>query len=167
MHSGATDPRELGRLSGKRRREPNPKRVPESLRDELRNLDPKVVRAAIEETLAGDNQSAKVSAVKLLADVDAFSRDGGKEDRARERAKAGAEAREHLARELAKRARHHEHEQVRDALDELAAELERRAVDEHPDLIVGDVSSERAAAVLAQMEEQGLIVRQRTAQAFG
>jgi hypothetical protein len=50
--------------------------VPESLRDELRNLDPKVVRAAIEQTLAGGNESASVSAVKLLADVDAFRKDG-------------------------------------------------------------------------------------------
>jgi hypothetical protein len=76
MHSGATDPRELGRLSGKRRREPNPERVPASLRAELRKLDPAVVRGAIEQALAGANESARVSAVKLLADVDAFSRDG-------------------------------------------------------------------------------------------
>ena len=41
MHSGATDPRELGRLSGKRRREPNPERLPASLRQELHTLDPR------------------------------------------------------------------------------------------------------------------------------
>jgi hypothetical protein len=29
----------------------------------------------------------------------------------------------------------------------------------HPDLVVGDVGSERAAAVLAGLEEQGLLVR--------
>jgi hypothetical protein len=29
---------------------------------------------------------------------------------------------------------------------------------EHPDLVVGDVSSERAAEVLAKLEEQGMIV---------
>jgi hypothetical protein len=75
MHSGATDPRELGRLSGKRRREPNPKRVPASLREELRSLDPAIVRGAIEQALSGSNESARVSAVKLLADVDAFRKD--------------------------------------------------------------------------------------------
>jgi len=67
--------RELGRKSGEARRRPHPERVPESLRDELRNLDPAVVRAAIEKTLAGGNESARVSAVKLLADVDAFRKD--------------------------------------------------------------------------------------------
>jgi hypothetical protein len=71
--------RELGRRSGESRRKPRPERVPASLREELRNLDPKVVRRAIEQTLAGGNESARVSAVKLLADVDAFSRDGGEE----------------------------------------------------------------------------------------
>jgi hypothetical protein len=39
-HSGKMDMRELGRKSGEARRRPNPERVPESLRDELRNLDP-------------------------------------------------------------------------------------------------------------------------------
>jgi hypothetical protein len=38
-------------------------RDPEGRRVIVAALDPKVVRAAIEETLAGDNQSAKVSAV--------------------------------------------------------------------------------------------------------
>jgi hypothetical protein len=64
--------KELGRKGGKASGGVKPEQVPASLREELRNLDPKVVRAAIEETLAGANQSAKVSAVKLLADVDAF-----------------------------------------------------------------------------------------------
>jgi hypothetical protein len=51
--------------------------VPASLRQELQKLDPATVRGAIERALAGDNESARVSAVKLLSDVDAFSRDGG------------------------------------------------------------------------------------------
>jgi hypothetical protein len=75
MHAGTTDPRELGRLSGKRRRESNPERVPASLRAELQKLDPAIVRGAIERALAGGNESARVSAVKLLADVDAFRND--------------------------------------------------------------------------------------------
>jgi hypothetical protein len=67
--------KELGRKGGKASGAAKPEQVPASLREELGNLDPKVVRAAIEETLAGANQSAKVSAVKLLADVDAFRKD--------------------------------------------------------------------------------------------
>jgi hypothetical protein len=68
--------RELGRKSGEARRRPNPERVPTSLREELRNLDPSIVRGAIEQALAGGNESARVSAVKLLADIDAFRQDG-------------------------------------------------------------------------------------------
>ena len=68
--------KELGRRGGKASGGTKPEQVPASLRDELRNLDPKVVRAAIEQTLAGGNESARVSAVKLLADVDAFRKDG-------------------------------------------------------------------------------------------
>jgi hypothetical protein len=70
------DMRALGRKSGEARRRPNPERVPASLRDELQKLDPAIVRGAIEQALAGDNESARVSAVKLLADVDAFRKDG-------------------------------------------------------------------------------------------
>jgi hypothetical protein len=71
------DMRALGRKSGEARRRPDPERVPASLRQELQKLDPAIVRGAIERALAGDNESARVSAVKLLADVDAFSRNGG------------------------------------------------------------------------------------------
>jgi hypothetical protein len=79
MHSGKVNPRELGRKSGESRRRPNAGRVPASLREELRTLDPAVVKVAVEEALAGSNQSAKIAAVKLLADVDAFSREGAAE----------------------------------------------------------------------------------------
>jgi hypothetical protein len=67
-----------------------------------------------------------------------------------------AEAREHLARELEQRAAHHDCWKVRDAFDELAAWLKGEAVDEHPDLIVGDVSPERCEAILHGLEEQGV-----------
>jgi hypothetical protein len=67
------DMRALGR-AGEARRKPNPERVPASLREELRSLDPAIVRGAIEQALSGSNESARVSAVKLLADVDAFRR---------------------------------------------------------------------------------------------
>jgi len=67
--------RELGRKSGEARRRPDPERVPASLREELHQLDPAIVRGAIERALAGNNESARVAAVKLLADVDAFRED--------------------------------------------------------------------------------------------
>jgi hypothetical protein len=68
--------RELGRRGGKVGGSVKPEQVPATLREELRKLDPKVARAAIEQTLAGGNESARVSVVKLLADVDAFRKDG-------------------------------------------------------------------------------------------
>lgn len=103
MHSGATDPRELGRKSGEARRRPNPDRVPASLRQELQTLDPAVVKGAIEKALAGSNESARVAAVRLLADVDAFSRDG-QCPRCVERDAEAAGAREKLAALLLARA---------------------------------------------------------------
>jgi hypothetical protein len=109
MHAGTTDPRELGRLSGKRRREPNPERVPASLRAELQKLDPAIVRGAIERALAGDNESARVSAVKLLADVDAF-RQGGEcpvcAEREAEAEAHGEKSREMILRLILGRAEH-------------------------------------------------------------
>jgi hypothetical protein len=158
-HSGRQDMKALGRLGGRGRRGAKPEQVPASLREELRKLDPSIVRGAIEQALSGSNESARVSAVKLLADIDAFGRNGDKEDWERERAKATAEAAERFTRLIEQRARAHQHGQVRDALDELAAVLSREAVDAHPDLIVGDVGSERAEAILEQLEELGLLVR--------
>jgi hypothetical protein len=48
--------------------------VPVGLREELAKLDPLVVRGAIEQALTGDNKSAQVGAVKLLADIDPFGK---------------------------------------------------------------------------------------------
>jgi len=67
--------RELGRRSGQARRQGAVERVPASLRAELQKLDPAIVRGAIEQAFAGSNESARVSAVKLLADIDVY---GGK-----------------------------------------------------------------------------------------
>jgi hypothetical protein len=49
------------------------------LRAVLRTLDPHVVKAGLEEILAGSNQGAKVSAVKLLADLELY-KSGDQED---------------------------------------------------------------------------------------
>jgi hypothetical protein len=68
--------------------------VPASLREELRSLDPAIVRGAIEQALSGSNESARVSAVKLLADVDAFRKD----DAARPRCAKFTEAESQAAR---------------------------------------------------------------------
>jgi hypothetical protein len=48
---------------------------------------------------------------------------------------------------------------MRDLIDELAAWLEAEAVDEHPDLIVGDVSHEHAERTFEALEEAGVLVR--------
>ena len=125
--------RELGRKGGKARRQSvDPERVPASLREELRTLDPAIVRGAIEQALAGGNESARVSAAKLLADIDAFRKDDDREDRKAAMAKAGAEARAHLARELARRADHREHRRVRELVAELTRHLEAQAASEAP-----------------------------------
>ena len=155
--------RALGRQGGRARRKGVAEELPDaerqSLREQLRRgLDPELVVRTANEILAGENQTARGNMIRFLADLELYRKDGDEEDRARERAKAGFEARERLARLLAQRAAGHEQRQVRDALDELAAELEREAVAEHPDLIVGDVRSERAQAILAALEERGLIV---------
>jgi hypothetical protein len=89
--------RELGHRGGKARRKGVADQLPTSLREELRKLDPAVVRGAIEQALAGNNESARVSAVKLLADVDAFSREGGCPVCAEREAEGPAEALKLLA----------------------------------------------------------------------
>jgi hypothetical protein len=149
--------KKLGRMGGKASGSVKPEQMPASLREELRKLDPTVVRGAIEQALAGGNESARVSAVKLLADIDAFGRDRESEDRTRAMAIAGAEARERLAGLLNVRARGQQRE-LRHALDELAVELRDEAVDLHPDLTRAVFSDAKAAAVLEGLEEVGLIV---------
>jgi hypothetical protein len=151
------DMRELGRASGRARRRPNPERVHQNLRQYLReHVEPAEVWAALKLAMEGQNESARVAASRVL--MDALHEPHQDEDRTQQAARAGAAAKERLAHLLNRRARLHEQRQVRDALDELAAELNREAVDEHPDLIVGDVSSERARAILEGLEEVGLIV---------
>jgi hypothetical protein len=183
------DMRELGKRSGEARRRPNPERVPASLRDELRNLDPTVVRAAIEQTLAGGNESARVSAVKLLADVDAFRKDDAVCPRCARFTDAEAKAASAkldmllstqitrvLQGELGGKGDNDNDapmtRMVRAAVrrgiagheQELAVAVEA-AVGRVLDQIAGglvvnnDVDPERAAGILAALEESGLLVR--------
>jgi hypothetical protein len=83
--------RALGAKGGSARHGVKPKNVPSSLRDELRKLDPAIVRTAIEQALLGGNESARVSAVKLLADIELYREDDNKVDRPREMAVGAAE----------------------------------------------------------------------------
>jgi DNA-binding transcriptional ArsR family regulator len=157
------DMRELGRKGGKGRRRGVAEQLPAaeraSLRERLRDqLDHGVVQTAIERALAGGNESARVAAVKFLADLELYRKDADEEDRARAVAKAAADARQYLATALARLAVSHEQREVRDLLEELAAKLEAEAVSIHPDLRVGDVSPEQAERTLEQLTEAGLLV---------
>jgi hypothetical protein len=75
------DMRELGRRGGTAHRRgvvvqlPAPERL--SLRETLRDdLDHELVMTAIERALAGSNESARVAAVKFLADLELYRKDG-------------------------------------------------------------------------------------------
>jgi hypothetical protein len=157
------DMRELGRKGGKGRRRGVAEQLPAaeraSLRERLRDqLDHGVVQTAIERALAGGNESARVAAVKFLADLELYRKDADEEDRAHAIAKAAASARQYLANALARRAGTHEQREVRDLLEELATKLEEGALLEHPDLIVGDISAEQAERTLEQLALAGLLV---------
>jgi hypothetical protein len=143
--------RELGRKGGKRRRSLTAKLAePErqSLRSYLREqVDPAEVWTALKAALESGSQTAVVSAARLL--VTELYEERRDEDRVAERQRANAEARHRLAELLAQRARVHAKGQIADLLEELTQRLEAEAVAEHPDLVVGDVSPERAETILA------------------
>jgi len=72
--------RELGRVGGKARRRGLGERPPESERvslvEALRNrLDVELVVGAVEQSLKGGNESARVAAVKFLADLEIYRRE--------------------------------------------------------------------------------------------
>jgi hypothetical protein len=182
--------KELGRKGGKASGSVKPEQVPASLREELRKLDPAIVRGAIEQALAGGNESARVSAVKLLADIDAFRKDEAvgcprcaKFTEAESEA-ARAKVDELISRYVERAVRRElgvttYDEQSDSPAGKLVREAVRRALAgrEH-DLEVGiqtavgkvldaiangltvpgDVSSEEAEAILATLEERGLLV---------
>jgi hypothetical protein len=158
MHSGASDPRELGRKSGESRRKPNPERVHQNLREYLRaNVEPAEVWAALKLAMEGENESARVAASRVLMDA---LHEPEQDDQHQRQVEAAA-AREKLARLLEMRASaaaRADQRELSDVLDELASTLREEAVAEHPDLIVGDVTSEQAARVLQDLEETGLLV---------
>jgi hypothetical protein len=153
MHSGASDPRELGRKSGESRRKPNPERVHESLRSYLkREVPPERVWQALEAAMLGNNESARVSASRVL--MDALHEEHDKDEH--QRARAGAEARARLSQLLETRARASERA-MRKELMTIAEEMRTAAVAMHPELLVGDVTPEQVAKVFEDLEEVGLV----------
>jgi hypothetical protein len=156
MHSGASDPREAGRKSGEARRRPNPERVHQNLREYLRaNVEPAEVWTALKLAMEGENESARVAASRVLMDALTELNEDKTEQRQADRRRANAEAKARLSALLAARARADEH---RDLLEELAERLDAESIADHPDLILGDVSTERCAEIFAGLEEVGLIV---------
>jgi hypothetical protein len=132
--------------------------VHESLRTYLkREVPPERVWQALEAAMLGNNESARVSASRVL--MDALHEPEQDEDRARQAALAASDARAHLARELERRARSVKKRELKDILDELALELEQEALDEHPDLVGRIPTSSEAAEILHGLEEVGLLVR--------
>jgi hypothetical protein len=80
-HSGKVDMRELGHRGGRSRRkgvaEELPERERRSLREFLRDgLDHETIKAAIERSLAGGNESARVACIKFLSDLELYRKDG-------------------------------------------------------------------------------------------
>lgn len=188
MHAGTTDPRELGRKSGEsRRRGPKqPERVHEGLREALRaGLDNEDVVAAVRQSLSGGNESARVAAVKFLADLELYRKDGDDCPRcAAWKAEAPA-ARDKLNRELeayfVRAVRDHDAGKVGDEHDSQAMKLVRRAVAraregheeelqavveqallktverlKHNIVVEQDISPEEAKAVLRTLAEMGV-----------
>jgi hypothetical protein len=159
--------RELGHRGGKSRRKGVAEQLPESERQSLREslrdgLDHETIKTAIERSLLGDNESARVACVKFLADLELYRKDDQDEERKADFARAGAEARQYLAKQLDRRARvmkAADVRQVRNVLDEVAAEMRAAAADLHPDLVAGDISVEDAERIFEGLEEIGLIVR--------
>jgi signal recognition particle GTPase len=153
-HSGRQDMRELGRKGGRGRSRPNAARVHESLRTYLkREVPPERIWQALEAAMLGNNDSARVSASRVLMDA-LHEPEYDKDEHQRER--AGAEARERLAQLLETRAGASERA-MRSELLTIAEEMRTAAVAMHPDLIVGDVSPEAAEKIFQDLEAMGMI----------
>jgi hypothetical protein len=104
-HAGKTDMRELGRRGGKARRGGLAKQLPaterESLREALRaGLDHEVVVGAVRQSLNGGNESARVAAVKFLADLELYRKEGDDCPRCAQVKAEAPTVREKLTRDL-------------------------------------------------------------------
>jgi hypothetical protein len=185
--------RELGRKGGKSRRKGVAEQLPagerESLRQYLRDgLDHATIKAAIERSLSGDNESARVACVKFLSDLELYRKEGDECPRCAAVKAAGPESRAKIDEMIARYVEHsvraemagvdERKEQsspasslVRAAvrngmkghekdLDAAVAAAVGRIIDSIANGLVvdNDVSSERAAEILAGLEEVGLLV---------
>jgi hypothetical protein len=104
-HSGRQNMRELGRKGGKARRAGVVEQLPagerESLRQHLRaNLAPASVLEAMQRSLAGGNESARVAAVKLLADLELYRKEGDECPRCAAIKAEGPDVQERIAQRL-------------------------------------------------------------------
>jgi hypothetical protein len=93
--------RELGHRGGKARRQGVAEQLPagerESLRQHLRaNLDHSTVLGAVQRSLEGGNESARVAAVKFLADLELYRKDTDECPRCAARKAEGPAARERV-----------------------------------------------------------------------
>ena len=135
-----------------------PERERASLRERLRDkLDHETVIAAIERALAGGNESARVAAVKFLADLELYKREDEKErDQAAEYA-AAAEKFEARVRDRAARLRRSGKGLVDvSELTQAARELWAEGI-APTGVVVADVSSADARATLQGLVDCGLI----------
>jgi hypothetical protein len=76
--------RALGRKGGRGRRQGVAEQLPETERQSLREflrdgLDHETIKAAIERSLAGSNESARVACVKFLSDLELYRQNDGDE----------------------------------------------------------------------------------------
>jgi hypothetical protein len=122
--------RALGKLGGKASRGGVPK-LPEkeraSLREHLRDkLDHEVILAAVQQALAGGNESARVQCIRFLADLELYRQEDREQHiRERESQTHAAAARAFLAERLSRSARHAH----REGKTELAAGFEQAAAE--------------------------------------
>jgi hypothetical protein len=153
--------RELGSRGGKARHAGVAEQLPEAAREGLRSvlrdrLDHETVVAAIEQTLAGGNESARVAAVRFLADLELYRQEDLEQDRGGE----AAGYRERLAQLIAERAsRAHQAGQTELAqgFEQAARELWLEAGATTTNAIEGDFDAARCQAVLKGLAERGLI----------
>ena len=97
VHSGGQDMKALGRAGGKARHGIKPKRVHRGLREFLRaEVDPAEVWQALKLAMEGANESARVSASRVL--MDALAEPHEERDRSADIQRQAAEARPHRRR---------------------------------------------------------------------
>jgi hypothetical protein len=101
------DMRELGHRGGKARRKGVAEQLPAgergSLRQHLRaNLAPAAVLVAVQRSLDGGNESARVAAVKFLADLELYRKEGDECPRCAAMKAEGPAAREHVFQMIAR-----------------------------------------------------------------